>query len=625
MYVLISLPWMCQTPPMHINRRKMSINNLQSLLLPSDPKTVLRSTRWISLPPRSALPQKTPLTLKMPLSKLPLPEQPSTPNANQPAEAAPPTAEELTTEGASPAHPMAAEVNDPSSQPEDSATVAELVPVVNDGNAPNPPTEVPTDSTEGNDDSTTPEQEVPAPTADTTPAGPASEEVPTSKPVGVDTADPVTPQLDVPPATEQSTVASSAEPKSDLKSGEHADSDANSIQKPLEEKKGDNLPKAALADATVDNNPTLPPKSILASYLPVFLDSPPPSLTSVPKPPADRAIAAKVWPGAPAVSNVKREILLPARMKKLSMASTSSRHSLFVKDLATFSFPSFIPTTPKPVLNDNTSPVVSAKGPSTPVPCVSPPQNLDTSPSPPTRPKSMSSRHSKLVKPYPSLKRTRVADSVDHRAWRSSYRSVTFRNKNDPPVVDEASMVQRARSHKLIEFGTRPHSSKRRSTRMEQNNDLSDAFAIIQLSDATTYNPRADRYVNPTLSRRLSTSVKDIIQKRQNRDILKKSPLDDVYVAEDFHFDLDKELANLSESFSEDDFEPVELGAAGPSGSGQRESRIREESNVRRSVDSRPSIKESVLSNDPKGKKHHRIRSKLAGATISLSDKIARF
>lgn len=160
---------------------------------------------------------------------------------------------------------------------------------------------------------------------------------------------------------------------------------------------------------------------------------------------------------------------------------------------------------------------------------------------------------------------------------------------------------------------------------MEQNNDLSDAFAIIQLSDATTYNPRADRYVNPTLSRRLSTSVKDIIQKRQNRDILKKSPLDDVYVAEDFHFDLDKELANLSESFSEDDFEPVELGAAGPSGSGQRESRIREESNVRRSVDSRPSIKESVLSNDPKGKKHHRIRSKLAGATISLSDKIARF
>ncbi|KNZ55956.1 hypothetical protein VP01_2536g3 [Puccinia sorghi] len=50
------------------------------------------------------------------------------------------------------------------------------------------------------------------------------------------------------------------------------------------------------------------------------------------------------------------------------MASTSSRHSAFVKDLATFSFPPFIPATPKPALNDNTSPAISTKGPSTPVP-----------------------------------------------------------------------------------------------------------------------------------------------------------------------------------------------------------------------------------------------------------------
>ncbi|KNZ44329.1 uncharacterized protein VP01_927g3 [Puccinia sorghi] len=560
-----------------------------------------------------------------------VPQQSSTPTANQPAEAAPPTAEELTTEGASPAHPIAEKVNDPPSQPEASATVSESVPV-NDDNAPSPRTEVPTDSTEGKDVANAPEQ-VPVPTADTTPAGPASEEVPTSEPVGVDTAEPVTPQLDVPPATEPSTMASSAEAKSDLKSGKHADSDANSIQEPLEK-------------TIVDNNSALPSKSAMSSYLRAFLDSPPPSSTSVPKPPVDQATTAKVWPGAPAVSNVKREILLPARMKKLSMASTSSRHSLFVKDLAAFSFPSFIPATPKPTLNDSTSPVISTTGPSTPVPCVSPLQNLDASPSSPTKAKPMNYRRSKLVKLSPSLKRARVVDSVDHRAWRSSYRSATLRNKNAPPVIDGASMVQRTRSHKLLEFGIRPHSPKKRSTRMEQNNDLSDAFAIIQLSDATTYNPRADRYVNPTLGRRLSTSVKDIVLKRQNRDLLKKAPLDDVYVAEgeffsclpmnsieysdtshcaDFHFDLDKELANLPESFSEDDFEPVELGTAGPSGSSQRESRIHEESNFRRSVDSKPSTKESVLSNDPKGKKHHRIRSKLAGATISLSDKTARF
>lgn len=142
------------------------------------------------------------------------------------------------------------------------------------------------------------------------------EEVPTST-VGVDTAEPVTPQLDVPPATEQSTMATSAKAKSELKSGEHAnsdDSDANSIQKPLEKKVGNNLLKVALADATV-NNPTLPPKSFLSSYLPAFLDSPLLSSTSVPKPPVDLATTVKVWPGAPAVSNIKREILLPARMK----------------------------------------------------------------------------------------------------------------------------------------------------------------------------------------------------------------------------------------------------------------------------------------------------------------------
>ncbi|OAV90844.1 hypothetical protein PTTG_28185 [Puccinia triticina 1-1 BBBD Race 1] len=389
---------------------------------------------------------------------------------------------------------------------------------------------------------------------------------------------------------------------------------------------GNNLLKTALVNAAVETKPQLALKNVSKSYLPAFLNSPPPSSTSVPKAPVDPAANEKVWPASPSVSNIQREIILPARMKRMSAISTSSTRTLFMKDLATFAFSSPQSSTPEPVL-DNKTPTTGpvdptpAPPPPPPPPRVSKPQQMTSSLS--TRTKSITSRH-KLIKPYPSLKRTRAADSPDHRSRRTSYRSFTFRNKSILPMPDGTKGPNRARSIKLGEFGMVPKSHKKRSTRSEQNNDLTDAFAIIDISDAMTYSPRADRYVNPTLSRRLSTSVKDILQKRHQRsDPMIRSPLDDVHLAEDFHFDVERQLANLPESPSEDEFQAVEIETAGPSVERENHNRLIGH-NARRSVDSKKSSKEGAVGDDPKGKKHRRVKSKLAEATISITEKIIR-
>ncbi|WAR58207.1 hypothetical protein PtB15_5B439 [Puccinia triticina] len=387
---------------------------------------------------------------------------------------------------------------------------------------------------------------------------------------------------------------------------------------------GNNLLKTALVNAAVETKPQLALKNVSKSYLPAFLNSPPPSSTSVPKAPVDPAANEKVWPASPSVSNIQREIILPARMKRMSAISTSSTRTLFMKDLATFAFSSPQSSTPEPVLDNKTpttGPVDPTPAPPPPPPRVSKPQQMTSSLS--TRTKSITSRH-KLIKPYPSLKRTRAADSPDHRSRRTSYRSFTFRNKSILPMPDGTKGPNRARSIKLGEFGMVPKSHKKRSTRSEQNNDLTDAFAIIDISDAMTYSPRADRYVNPTLSRRLSTSVKDILQKRHQRsDPMIRSPLDDVHLAEDFHFDVERQLANLPESPSEDEFQAVEIETAGPSVERENHNRLIGH-NARRSVDSKKSSKEGAVGDDPKGKKHRRVKSKLAEATISITEKIIR-
>ncbi|KAH9460877.1 hypothetical protein Pst134EA_017188 [Puccinia striiformis f. sp. tritici] len=402
------------------------------------------------------------------------------------------------------------------------------------------------------------------------------------------------------------------------------DSATDSAQKLAESHTPINLLKTALVNASGPKKPVLALKNIHDSYLPSFLDSPPPSSTSVPKPPINPA-TAKVWPATPAVSNIQREIILPARMQRISAISTSSAHTLFMKDLATFTFSPSHPQIPKPppgIDSTNTNPVVPRQSPPSTPPRVAKPDCEYTSSSPSNRAKSMSNRH-KLVKPYPSLKRTRATASPDRRNRRSSYRSVTFRDKDDSPTNGGTRVVDRNRSMKLSEFGLRSKLSKRRSGRLEQNNDLADAFAIIEVSDALPYSPRADRYINPTLSRRLSSSVKDILQKRQNRDNLSRSPLGDVYMAEDFHFDVEKELANLPGSSPEDAFQAAEIRTPGPSVEGENDNRP-DSQNVRNSVESKGSSKESFLSNDPKGKKSRRVRSRLAEATLSITDKIVR-
>ncbi|KAA1084203.1 hypothetical protein PGT21_020878 [Puccinia graminis f. sp. tritici] len=385
----------------------------------------------------------------------------------------------------------------------------------------------------------------------------------------------------------------------------------------------DPTPQEPLVNAAVGMKPALTPKTLSELHLATFLSTPPVSSTSVPQPPINLSANGKAWPAAPAVSNVHREVILPARMKKISTISNSSARTLFMKDLATFAFP-FSPPQPltrKPVINSE-APTTSPTGPTSPPPRAPQPHHQNTSSSPSTRAKSISSRH-KLIKPYPSLKRTRATESPDHRSRRSSYRSFTFLNTIAPQATDGARGVHRTRSIKMSEFGLGHKSHKRRSARPEQNNDLGDAFAIIEMSDAMPYTPRSDRYVNPTISRRLSTSVKDILHKRNNRhNLLGKSPLDDVYLAEDFHFDMERELANLPESLSEEEFQTVEIATAGPSVPRDNQSRL-EDHNVRRSVETNQSTKPSA-SDDRKGKKHRRVRSKLAEATISIADKIIR-
>ncbi|KAA1119623.1 hypothetical protein PGT21_030275 [Puccinia graminis f. sp. tritici] len=385
----------------------------------------------------------------------------------------------------------------------------------------------------------------------------------------------------------------------------------------------DPTPQEPLVNAAVGTKPALAPKNLSELHLATFLSTPPVSSTSVPQPPINLSANGKAWPAAPAVSNVHREVILPARMKKISTISTSSARTLFMKDLATFAFP-FSPPEPltrKPVINSE-APTTSPTVPTSPPPRAPQTHHQNISSSPSTRAKSISSRH-KLIKPYPSLKRTRATESPDHRSRRSSYRSFTFLNTIAPQATDGARGVHRTRSIKMSEFGLGHKSHKRRSARPEQNNDLGDAFAIIEMSDAMPYTPRSDRYVNPTISRRLSTSVKDILQKRNNRhNLLGKSPLDDVYLAEDFHFDMERELANLPESLSEEEFQTVEIATAGPSVPRDNQSRL-EDHNVRRSVETNQSTKPSA-SDDRKGKKHRRVRSKLAEATISIADKIIR-
>ncbi|KAA1109781.1 hypothetical protein PGTUg99_034881 [Puccinia graminis f. sp. tritici] len=296
----------------------------------------------------------------------------------------------------------------------------------------------------------------------------------------------------------------------------------------------DPTPQEPLVNAAVGTKPALAPKNLSELHLATFLSTPPVSSTSVPQPPINLSANGKAWPAAPAVSNVHREVILPARMKKISTISTSSARTLFMKDLATFAFP-FSPPEPltrKPVINSE-APTTSPTVPTSPPPRAPQTHHQNISSSPSTRAKSISSRH-KLIKPYPSLKRTRATESPDHRSRRSSYRSFTFLNTIAPQATDGARGVHRTRSIKMSEFGLGHKSHKRRSARPEQNNDLGDAFAIIEMSDAMPYTPRSDRYVNPTISRRLSTSVKDILHKRNNRhNLLGKSPLDDVYLAEE--------------------------------------------------------------------------------------------
>jgi hypothetical protein len=135
-------------------------------------------------------------------------------------------------------------------------------------------------------------------------------------------------------------------------SDENANSDTDSVQKIREKKIGNDLLKTALANAAVDKKTVVVLISIFTLYRPAFLDPPPPSSTSVPKPPLDPASTTKVVPGAPAVSNIQREIVVPARMKKISTVSTSSERTLIMNDLTTYTLPLSKPSTPKSALNN---------------------------------------------------------------------------------------------------------------------------------------------------------------------------------------------------------------------------------------------------------------------------------
>lgn len=398
------------------------------------------------------------------------------------------------------------------------------------------------------------------------------------------------------------------------------------ISEPAPEKPG-----AETLKASEPASPTSPPPTIYHSSSPAFLSSPTPSMTTTPRPLVDPAAIVKHHQIAPIVSNIQREIILPARMKKLSMISVDSSRSLFTKDLIyAFTFSgseSAVNKLKQDHVADHTTPNVPHQSSS-----AAPPHQADTddefSPTIHGGAKSFTAKH-KLIKPHPSLKRSR---STDVRAQqRSSHRSGVSRNANNSFNPYNSIRRYRPKSLRLSEFGLQPSRRESRKARPEQNNDLGDSFALIERSDALTYSTEDDRYVNPTLSRRLSTSVKDIIHKRNNRGTLHltSSPLDDIFIAEEFEFDVERELANLSPAPVKPE-EDAHLLAQNRVQSSEADEEPRRSSHrhrggarpgpsVRISVDSKPSTRGSCLSDDQNHRKHYRIRSKLT----EVADKIA--
>lgn len=69
------------------------------------------------------------------------------------------------------------------------------------------------------------------------------------------------------------------------------------------------------------------PTKLYHASLPAFLRTPSPSLVSVPRPPVDPAAIAKESPTPPLVTNVRRELILPPQMKRVSTISICSLHA----------------------------------------------------------------------------------------------------------------------------------------------------------------------------------------------------------------------------------------------------------------------------------------------------------
>ncbi|KAI8459903.1 hypothetical protein BY996DRAFT_6409846 [Phakopsora pachyrhizi] len=145
-----------------------------------------------------------------------------------------------------------------------------------------------------------------------------------------------------------------------------------------------------------------------------------------------------------------------------------------------------------------------------------------------------------------------------------------------------------------------------------------DSFTLIERSDVPVGRTPRNLNVNPPLSRRLSTSVKEIMQKRQSRIVASKKTSNSLYeipLGDDFHLDIENELDNILNAVEADN-------RGGLVNSEVDKSFDADNSQIRRpSCDSRRSFLSSSTCDDPKGKKTHKIRRKIAVAAVSLADK----
>ncbi|MBW0479582.1 hypothetical protein O181_019297 [Austropuccinia psidii MF-1] len=302
---------------------------------------------------------------------------------------------------------------------------------------------------------------------------------------------------------------------------------------------------------------------------PAFLSTPPPSMLSIPKPPVNPTNISK-YPPSLIVTNITREVILPPVMKPPSLISLKSSQSTFFQASESVVLICSSTLTPRSQHGEDNVNLPTA------IPCVAASSSIQTqaslivpqpTPKAELRPAASIPSRRKLVKrftndgymsPTSAAAKTRILTKPKTRPI-SNFESQSAAKSLIPVLSRPISCrghpdvnIAPIRSPKRVLKGVTlvdPTAPPALSTRSSAEGLIEvDSFTLIDKPNKAAHHDNND-FGSAKLRRRLTNSVKDMLQRRHSRTakLASLSPaLKEVPIANDFHFDVDRVMANVS-------------------------------------------------------------------------------